>query len=82
LVQSPKPTQTRRLVDQRVDATHLPGVRAARAAARAAAGAAGANPPRGEWLYIDIDATLTIDHSDNKENAAATWKKSFGHHPL
>jgi Transposase DDE domain group 1 len=71
-----------RLVDQRVDATHLPGVRAARAAARAAAWAAGANPPRGEWLYIDIDATLTIDHSDNKENAAATWKKSFGHHPL
>jgi hypothetical protein len=33
-----------RLVDQRVDATHLPRVRAARAAARAAAWAAGAAP--------------------------------------
>ena len=71
-----------RLVDQRVDATHLPTLRPARAAARAAAWAAGANPAPGGWLHIDIDATLTIDHSDNKENAAATWKKSFGHHPL
>ncbi|EUA07751.1 putative iSMsm3 transposase [Mycobacterium kansasii 732] len=33
-------------------------------------------------MHIDIDATLVIDHSDNKENAASTWKKSFGHHPL
>jgi len=29
-----------------------------------------------------VDATITIDHSDNKENAAATWKKTFGFHPL
>ncbi|VBA60404.1 hypothetical protein LAUMK191_05504 [Mycobacterium attenuatum] len=71
-----------RLVDQRVDAAHLPGVRAARAAARAAAWAAGAHPAPGDWLHIDIDATLIVDHSDNKENSAATWKKSFGHHPL
>ena len=70
-----------RLVDERVDAAHLPGIRAARAAARAAAWAAGA-APRGAWLHVDIDATITIDHSDNKENAAATWKKTFGHHPL
>jgi hypothetical protein len=33
-------------------------------------------------LHLDVDATITIDHSDNKENAAATWKKTFGHHPL
>lgn len=46
----------------------------------AAAWAAGANPAPGGWLHIDIDATLTIDHSDNKENAAATWKKTYGHH--
>jgi hypothetical protein len=71
-----------RLVDQRIDAPHLPGVRRARAAARAAAWAGGANPPAGQCLYIDIDATLVIDHSDNKDNAAPTWKKSFGHHPL
>lgn len=71
-----------RLVDQRIDATHLPKVRSARAAARAAAWAAGAAPPAGRPLYIDIDATLVIDHSDNKAQAAPTWKKSFGHHPL
>ena len=71
-----------RLVDERIDAAHLPGVRAARAAARAAAWAAGAAPARGQPLYIDIDATLVIDHSDNKAEAAPTWKKSFGHHPL
>ncbi len=71
-----------RLLDERIDAAHLPGIRAARAAARAAAWAAGAAPDRGGWLHIDVDATLTIDHSDNKENAAATWKKAYGYHPL
>jgi hypothetical protein len=71
-----------RLVDQRIDAAHLPGVRAARAAARARAWAAGAAPTPGEWLHIDMDATLVIDHSDNKQDAAPTWKKTFGHHPL
>lgn len=75
-------TTLRRLVDQRIHAAHLPGVRAARAAARTTAWAAGAAPPRGECLYIDIDATVTIDHFDNKQNAAPTWKKTFGHHPL
>jgi hypothetical protein len=70
-----------RLVDERIDAAHLPRVRAARASARAAAWAAGAAPGEG-WLHIDIDATLVIDHSDNKTGAAATWKKTYGHHPL
>ena len=71
-----------RLVDQRIDAVHLPGVRAARAAARGAAWAAGAAPAPGDWLHLDVDATLTINHSDNKQRAAPTWKKTFGHHPL
>jgi len=71
-----------RLVDERIDAAHLPQVRAARAAARAAAWEAGAAPAPGGWLHIDIDATLVIDHSDNKERAAPTWKKTYGHHPL
>lgn len=71
-----------RLVDERIDTAHLPGIRAARGIARAAAWAAGAAPAGGEWLHVDIDATLVIDHSDNKELAAPTWKKTFGHHPL
>ena len=71
-----------RLVDQRIDAAHLPGIRASRAHARTNAWAAGAAPAAGEWLHLDVDATITIDHSDNKENAAATWKKTFGYHPL
>jgi len=71
-----------RLVDRRIDAAHLSGIRAARAAARAAAWAAGAAPAPGRWLHIDLDATLTIDHSDRKQDAAPTWKKTFGHHPL
>ncbi len=71
-----------RLVDERIDAAHLPSVRAARASARAAAWAAGAAPAPGEWLHLDVDATITIDQSDNKENAAATWKKTWGHHSL
>ena len=71
-----------RLVDERIDAVHLPGIRAARAAAGRRAWAGGAAPDRDGWLYIDVDATLTIDHSDNKQNAASTWKKTYGYHPL
>ncbi|MDN5670235.1 MAG: IS1380 family transposase [Renibacterium salmoninarum] len=70
-----------RLIDERIDADHLPAMRTARAQARAAAWAAGAAPTT-EWLYIDVDATITIDHSEGKENAAATWKRTFGMHPL
>jgi Transposase DDE domain group 1 len=72
-----------RLIDERIDAAHLPAVRTARAGARAAAWEAGAAPATGDgWLHIDIDATLVIDHSDNKAGATPTWKKTFGHHPL
>jgi hypothetical protein len=65
----------------RVDAGHLPGVAAARGTARAAAWAAGAAPAAGSVLMIDLDATITIAHSE-KENAAATWKRTFGFHSL
>jgi hypothetical protein len=69
-----------RLLD-RIDAAHLPRVRAARAVARQRAWQAGAAPdPAGE-LRIDFDATITIAHSE-KQNAAATWKRTFGFHPL
>ena len=66
-----------RLIDARIDAAHLPGIRAARAHARTRAWDAGAGPAPEEWLHLDVDATITIDHSDNKENAAATWKNSL-----
>jgi hypothetical protein len=32
-------------------------------------------------LVLDLDATLVVCHSE-KEQAAKTWKKSFGYHPL
>jgi hypothetical protein len=75
-------TTTWRLLDRRIDAAHLPGVKAAHAAARAAAWAAGAAPEPGGTLVLDVDATIVIDHSDGKQNSAATWKRTFGHHPL
>jgi hypothetical protein len=74
----------------RIDAVHLSAVRQARAAARERAWAAGAAPDRGgdsagstgsAGLIADIDSTITIAHSE-KENAAATWKRTFGFHPL
>lgn len=71
---------TWRVLD-RIDEEHLEGVRAARAAARARAWAAGAGPDLSGELVIDFDATITIAHSE-KENAAATWKRTFGFHPL
>lgn len=69
-----------RAVD-RVDDAHLARLQAVRAAARARAWAAGAGPDLSVGLTIDIDATITIAHSE-KENAAKTWKKTFGFHSL
>jgi hypothetical protein len=65
----------------RVDDEHLTRLRQVRAGARERAWAAGAGPDITGGLVIDIDATITIAHSE-KENAAKTWKKTFGFHPL
>ena len=75
-----------------LDADHVAGAgshrrRASAAAARgpgearAKAWAAGAGPDLSGELRLDFDATITIAHSE-KENAAATWKHTFGFHPL
>src|SRR5258707_6953137 len=61
---------------ERVDEAHLDRLRAVRAAARERAWAAGAGPDVAAGLTIDLDATITIAHSD-KENAAATWKRTY-----
>jgi hypothetical protein len=53
-----------RLVDERIDARHLPAIREARAPARQQAWAAGAAPAHDGWLHLDVDATITVDHSD------------------
>jgi hypothetical protein len=61
-----------------VDEAALERIKLARSQARAAAWAAGADPG---FYVIDIDATLVGAHSD-KEQAAPTWKRGFGFHPL
>jgi hypothetical protein len=71
---------TWRVLD-RIDETHLDAVRAACAAARERAWTAGAGPDLSAELRLDFDATITVAHSE-KENAAATWKHTFGFHPL
>lgn len=65
----------------RIDDYHLDRVREARGQARERAWAAGAGPDLDQEVRIDFDATITIAHSE-KENAAATWKRTFGFHPL
>jgi hypothetical protein len=67
-----------RLLD-RIDEAHLARVQAARAAARERAWQAGAAPEPGTELRIDFDATISIAFSE-KQNAAATWKKTFVRH--
>jgi Transposase DDE domain group 1 len=67
-----------RLLD-RIDEAHLERVRAARAAARERARRAGAAPQPGTELRIDFDATISIADSE-RQNAAATWKKTSGFH--
>jgi hypothetical protein len=61
-----------------IDDDVLERIKIARAQARANAWEAGADPG---FYVIDIDATLVNAHSD-KQNAAPTWKKGFGFHPL
>ena len=40
-----------------------------------------AAPDAGGQVTVDLDGVLVISHSD-KQDAAATWKKTYGHHPL
>ncbi len=62
---------------ERVDAEHLERLRAVRAAAREREWVAGAGPDISAGLVIDLDATITVAHSE-KQNAAATWKRTYG----
>jgi hypothetical protein len=82
------PTVSRTIDRLAHDATAaLAAIDTARAAARARAWTlAGDHAPdyrinAGSPLVIDVDATLVTAHSD-KEGAAPTFKKGFGHHPL
>ena len=62
----------------------IAAIRTARASARSHAWhLAGNTSPAGDEgrLTLDLDATLVTAHSD-KENAAPTWKKTYGFHPL
>jgi hypothetical protein len=84
------PTAWRLLSD--LDQTMLAKLRAARAQARELAWAqrfetrgglpkttAAGQPVPG--LVLDLDASIVLCHSE-KESATATWKKTFGYHPL
>jgi len=70
------PTAWRTL--EAIDADALERIASARAAARAKVWAAGADPG---FYVIDFDGTLITSHSE-KEGAAPTYKRGFGHHPL
>ena len=62
----------------------LRAIRRARAAARERAwDLAGDRAPGGDGslIPVDIDATIVIAHSE-KEQAAPTWKKTYGFHPV
>ncbi|NMR21677.1 IS1380 family transposase [Cellulomonas fimi] len=82
------PTASRTLARLAGDADKvLTAIDGARAVARARVwDAAGANAPDHDRdarrpLVIDLDATLVTAHSE-KENAAPTFKRGFGFHPL
>jgi len=82
------PTVSRTIDRLAADADRvLSAIDTARAAARARAWRlAGEQAPdhgidAGSPLVIDVDATLVTAHSD-KQGAAPTFKKGFGHHPL
>ncbi|WP_030987760.1 IS1380 family transposase [Streptomyces sp. NRRL S-1813] len=58
-------------------------IRAARAEARERVWSMAKNaaPDAGGQVIVDLDGVLVVAHSE-KQDAAATWKKTFGHHPL
>jgi hypothetical protein len=61
----------------------LTAIRTARAEVRARVWElAGTNAPAADGsVIVDIDGVLVLAHSE-KQDATATWKKTFGHHPL
>jgi hypothetical protein len=61
----------------------LSAIRHARAEARERVWKlAGADAPdAGGQVIVDIDGVLVLAHSE-KQDATATWKRTFGHHPL
>ncbi|WP_327188526.1 IS1380 family transposase [Streptomyces xinghaiensis] len=61
----------------------LQAIRAARAEARARVWrlADREAPDADGTVTVDLDGVLVIAHSD-KEDAAPTWKRTYGHHPL
>ncbi|MFD3701010.1 IS1380 family transposase [Streptomyces sp. NPDC058646] len=61
----------------------LHAIRAARAAARERVWnvAKNAAPDAAGQVTVDLDGVLVLAHSE-KQDATATWKKTFGHHPL
>ncbi|KNE80134.1 IS1380 family transposase [Streptomyces xinghaiensis] len=63
--------------------TALQAIRSARSEVRDRVWSlAGENAPDADGqVTVDLDGVLVIAHSD-KEGAAATWKKTYGHHPL
>ena len=70
------PTAWRTL--EAVDVAALQRIALARAAARKKVWEAGGDPG---FYVIDFDGTLITAHSE-KEGAAPTYKRGFGHHPL
>ncbi|KFG71341.1 IS1380 family transposase [Streptomyces mutabilis] len=61
----------------------LSATRAARAEARERVWklAGTAAPDAAGQVIVDLDGVLVLAHSE-KQDATATWKKTFGHHPL
>ena len=59
----------------------LKAIRAARATARERAWALAGDAAPGGMVTVDLDATIVTAHSE-KEQAAPTWKKTFGFHPM
>lgn len=72
-----------RVIDDLADGGQevLDALAEAHATARVRVHDAGGGPPAGTQPIIDIDPTIVIAHSD-KELAAPTFKRSYGHHPV
>lgn len=76
------PTVSRLIATLANDApASLEALRAARAAARGRVWHHDSPVDQDDPVIVDLDGTLVLAHSE-KEGAAATWKRTFGFHPL
>jgi len=69
-------------LDARIDADHLAAIKGSIVRCSGQGVDDGGIPAVRDDLSVDMDAVVTIDQSEGKENSAGTWEHTYGFHPF